>query len=161
MDLFVRSTLQTHLTCHQLLSAVTSVSWRPHVLLALNCSDTGPAIFNILSLIHVSTCIQRENRGSGTSANHILSHLSIAHMASAPIIQPHIYNSWKSSGLALTVLPAPIKERGGIGLFGANISSCSELQWLDRVFIHHMSEVRPAMILPKYFSNSEPPAPIN
>lgn len=151
MDLLVKSTLKTHLTCHQLPSAVVSVSWQPRVLLAMNCSDTGPVLFSILSLIYVSTSIQQDNRDSGASASHVLSHLSIAHMASAPIIQPHIYNSWRSSGFALTALPAPIKECGGIKLFGANISSCSELQWPGPVFIHHMGEARSAMILPKYF----------
>lgn len=45
--------------------------------------------------------------------------------------QPHIYNSWRSSGFALTPLPAPIKKCRGIKPFGANISSCSESQWLS------------------------------
>lgn len=151
MDLFVKSTLKTHLTCRQLPSAVVSISRRPRVLLPMNCSDAGPALYGILSLIYVSTSIQQDNRDSRSSASHILSRLSIAHMASAPIIQPHIYNSWRSSGFALTPLPAPIKECRGIKLFGANSSSCSESQWLGPVFIHHMGEARPAMILPKYY----------
>lgn len=152
MHLFVKSTLKTHLTCHQLPSVVDSDSWQTRLLLPMNCSDMGPALFSTLSLIYVSISIQQDNRDSSASASHILSLLSIAHMASAPITQSHIYNSWRSSGSALMPLPASIKEcRVGIKLFGANILSCSELQWLGPVIIHHTGEARPAMILPKYY----------
>lgn len=91
--------------------------------------------FYSASLINVSTL-----------SSHVLSHLSIAHTATVPLIQPHIYNSWRSSGFSFSLLPST-----EAGLSAAMTPSCSESQWVDRVFIHHMGKTGPAMISPKYF----------
>lgn len=130
MDLFVKSALKNTSD-----SPSASISSRQRIMTALALywqwtapHDTGPALFSILSLIYAS--IQQDNGDSGASASRILSHLSIAHMASAPVAQPHIYNSWRSSGFALTPLSAAINKCRGIKPFSANISSCSESQWL-------------------------------
>lgn len=104
-----------------------------------DCISRWPSIlFSILSLICMSTGIQQGNRDNNPSANFFLSYLSIAHMASAPIIQPHIYNSWRSSGSALTPLPTPINECRGIKLFRASILSCLDLQLLGLIIIRYI-----------------------
>lgn len=114
------------------------ISRWPSILLPVNCSGKRPALFSILSLICMSTGIQQGNRDNNPSANFFLSYLSIAHMASAPIIQPHIYNSWRSSGSALTPLPTPINECRGIKLFRASILSCLDLQLLGLIIIRYI-----------------------
>lgn len=95
-------------------------------------------IFSILSLSHVIASIQREN----SSATSCL----IRPLLSWPQPQSFSLISIIHEGLLAlhTQLPAPIKEHRGVRLFGA-ISSCSELQWLNWIFIYHMCKVRSAM----------------
>lgn len=47
-----------------------------------------------------------------TLSSHILSHLSITHIATIPLLQHHIYNSWRSSGFSFSVFPSTKKHRG-------------------------------------------------
>lgn len=139
MDLFVQSAF----------SQPAFISSHQHLMTAL--SFTGTELLwqgnsYIQHLIIIPYEHQHPAREQGNiSRPHSVPFVHRAHGLS-PIILLHIYNSWRSSGFTLTMQPAPVKEHGGIGLFSSNVSPRLEFQWLDQVFIHHTSEMRPITI---------------
>lgn len=134
MDLFVKSALKTHPTRHRLPSAVVSASRRP-LALYWQWTSPPPRRHGTCFIQHpiINLCEHPAGQ-TGTAAHQPAASCPICPSLTWPrpqSFQPHIYNSWRSSGFALTPLPAPIKKCRGIKPFGANISSCSESQWLS------------------------------